>query len=536
MWLRKWWIVACVALLGGISYVRAALQPEAYLSQAEVLVLPVNVPEAGITSSGLIFMANEVQIAGSAAVAERAAKQLDNRGLQPALVEVSNPPETQAIDFIARSADPRSAQASAQAYADAYLDFRRGSLLSSIDAQLDSIRDLTAKLEADRLKAQRELADADTASQRQALQIEILSLSSQIQEQQQGRNDLELASKTPVGQLLQPAALPSFPSSARPSRALILGALVGLLFGVGLAFLRDRLDQRLRGRDDIESIVHAPVLGRIPDVPSLHRLFAVAPGSDQVAGEAFRSLRTRVLFATRSGSSTVMITSPTLGEGKTTVAANVAMALAQADVDVVLVSADLRRPGIQRYFPQCIGAGVADVLNGRAEAGDVVVGTSQPHLVLVPSGTSNLAPEAGLGTNVMLNALTTLAREAKVVIVDAPPVLGISDTLDLASLVDHVILVVDARRARRDAILESRQELRSVGASVLGVVLTHVEPKGFGSYHASTEYTYATLQQSAGGDTDRIAETGPVEGERDDPGRPVPALGDARAGSGSGDS
>lgn len=536
LWLRKWWIVGCAVVFALIWYVRADLQPRSYTSTAGVLVLPVNVPEAGITSPGFVFMANEVQIAGSAAVAEIAAEKLASTDVELAGVSITSPPDTQTIDFVARGSYPRSAAESAQAYADAYLEFREDNLLSSIRTQIKSIDALLVDLEDRLADARRELTQATSDADQQALTIEIASLSSQIQEQQQRRNTLELASETPVGQVLQPAYLPSFPSSPRPRRSLFLGALIGLLLGVGVAFLRDRLDQRIRGREDIESTVHAPVLGRIPNAPSLHRHIAVTPGGDVGAAEAFRSLRTRVLFATREGSSTIMVTSPMLGEGKTTVATNLAVAMAQTDVDVILVSADLRRPAVHRYFPQCVGRGLADVLNDGDEVGEVVVGTSQPHLVLVPSGTSSLSPEAGLGTNVMLNTLATLAQEAKAVVLDAPPVLGVSDTLDLASLVDHVILVVDASRARKDVILESLSELQSVGASVLGVVLTHFEAERFASYAGDYRYAVpAEPEPDTAHDEAPIEELLPANGDRDDPGRPVPARRDARTGSGSSD-
>ncbi len=528
LWLRKWWVVVPVVIFSVVAFWRTAREPDRYVSSSSVLVLPVNVPEAGITSQSFIFMPNELEIASSAAVAQRAADKVAVKGVDLAGVSVTNPPDTQTLVFVSKSQSPRSAMESAQAYADAYLDFRRDNVLSSIDTQLESIKQLITKLETDLAQRQDALESSTSSSEQQALQFEITSTLTQIQDQQQRSNTLELASNTPVGQILQSAGLPSGPASSHPERALLLGAVIGLLLGIGLAFLRDRLDQRIRSRDDVEATAQAPLLGQVPTAPSLHRHFALGESGDPAAAEAFRALRTRLLFAgSKSEFRTVMVTSARFGEGKTTTAANISVALAQADFEVVLVSADLRRPGLQRYFPDSGGMGLADVLNGTATISDVVLPSQRPHLALVPSGTATVAPGVGLGSNVMLSALSRLSEQASVVVVDAPPVLGVSDALDLASLVDEVIVVVDATKTRKDVMAEAIHELRSVGASVMGIVLTRYDVDRFSPYYSPSGYGYGPG-------------LAPVEDE-DGQGRPqdgsgsVAAFDDARTRARSGD-
>jgi succinoglycan biosynthesis transport protein ExoP len=528
VWLRRWWVVVPMVVFALFAFWRSASQPHRYVSSSSVLVLPVNVPEAGITSQSFIFMPNEVEIASSEVVAQRAAEKVAIKGVDLAGVSVTNPVDTQTIVFVSRASNPRSAMESAQAYADSYLEFRRDNVLSSIDTQLESIKSLIDRLETTVAERQHDLENTSSSSQSQAIQFEITSLLSQIQDQQQRRNDLELASNTPVGQVLQPAGLPSAPASSHPERALILGAVIGLLLGIGLAFLRDRLDQRIRSREDVETAAGAPLLGQVPTAPSLHRHLALGESGDLAAAEAFRVLRTRLLFAgSKSEFRTVMVTSARFGEGKTTTSANISLALAQADFEVVLVSADLRRPGMQRYFPDTGGMGLADVLNGTVSISDVVVPTQRPHLNLVPAGSTPLSPGVGLGSNVMLSALSRLSEQASVVVVDAPPILGVSDTLDLASLVDAVLLVVDSTSTRKDVMLEAVHELRSVGASLIGVVLTRWDADRFSPYYSSSGY--------GSGPAGVPIEDEGLPGRPQDGTRSDSSLDDARSGAGSSD-
>ncbi len=539
LWVRKWWIIGSLVGVTALLMVNTLRQPKLYTSVSEVLVQAVSVPTAGYSNSAFVFMETELQIAGSAAVANIAGESLADQGFPLVAASVSNTPDTQTILFKARGSSPEVAQAGAQAYAEAYLAFRRDQLLSNIDGTLRSIESLLTTLEEDLDTASRRLANSSSEAEQQGLTLRIASLSSQIEEQQRRRNELEIASKTPVGQILQPATLPFGPSSPRPRRSLALGLFMGLVIGVGLAFLRDRMDQRLRGRKDIEAVAGAPVLGQIPRVPSLHRRLAVTTHGDPLAAESFRSLRTRLLFsASKNPLRTVLITSAAMGDGKTTTAVNLAVALAQADKRVALVSADLRRPGMARYFPEKSTEGLADALAGVVDLKDVVVRTAHDNLMLVPAGSLHLTPEAALGSTLMMEFLETLAGMADIVLVDSPPIIGVSDALDLASLVDGVILVVDTAETRKDAVEEAVGDLRSVGGNLLGLVLTRWEPGRFSPYQKGYGYGYGGYlkRRPAGAVTSSLEDLDARDGT-DGPrsrSRLLPSRGDARAGSRSG--
>jgi capsular exopolysaccharide synthesis family protein len=480
LWLRKWWIVTVAAVSLAAALFSSLSKTPLYTSSAEVLVLPVSVPGVAGTSSGsFVDIETEIRIATSAAVSQLAQASVAGGGDAIGSISVSNPDSTSTLFFTSVSKNPRVAQATAQAYAEAYLTFRRDGLLSSVDASVGSIDQVIATLNNRLLVLRQRLATSTNPSQQQVLQLKISSITGQISVQQSSRNELALAQNARVGEVLAPAYLPSGPSSPNPRKDGALGLIVGLALGVGFAFLRDRLDQRLRGREDIERSVDAPLVAMVPSSQTLHRQLAVTKGGDRRAGEAYRMLRTKVFFsASNEPVKSLMITSAEAGEGKTTTAANLAMALAQADHRVVLVSADLRRPDLQRYFANLTGRGLSDLLAGDADLADVIMTGPLDNLYLISSG-SPIREEPDFGSEEMTKLIHRLGESADFIVFDGTPVLGVSDALGLASVVDKVILVTDATRSTRGAVEEASGDLRSVGASILGVVLTRFNPQRF---------------------------------------------------------
>jgi Mrp family chromosome partitioning ATPase len=148
----------------------------------------------------------------------------------------------------------------------------------------------------------------------------------------------------------------------------------------------------------------------------------------------------------------------------------------------VLVSGDLHHPGLWRYFPERKKAGLADVLAGAGSLPDVIIPTDHENLSLVPSGTLEKLPEAALGSPEMLAVIEQLRQRADIVIIDSAPVLGVSDTLELASIVDAVLLSVDASAAQKAPLREAVTELRSVGATIMGVAFHRPEGTHFEGY------------------------------------------------------
>lgn len=536
LWVRKWWIIVTALAVAVGSYGYAKVQTKLYTASSEVQVFPVSIPGTDQVQT-FVIMANEIRVASSPEVAEIASEALAEEGLELAGVGVENPPDSQSLLFTATSTSAEAAAASANAWGDAYLEFRRTGLSINVTQQIEALEGVIRGTE-DTLGLDQQIEDleADYATalsqtERDSISVQLTTLREQRASYQAQITNLQLSESAPVGQVIQRAATPNYWSSPRPRRSGFLGGFVGLFLGVGLAFLRDRLDRGLRGRGDIESSVEAPVLAMIPRVARLHDELAVGVAGDPGAAEAFRTLRTRLQFAaSKDPFTTVMVTSANAGEGKTTTASNLAVALGQTDAKVILVGADLRRPSLHRYFPHR-GLGIGDVLTGAADLSEVITRTDIDNLLLVPSGSPRNAPEGGLGSPAIANILARLSAQADYVVVDAPPILGVSDGLDLASLVDGVLIVVDSSRSQKDAVEETAADLRSVGARVLGVILSHYEPGRFNPYYRQRRhYNYGYVRGDRG-PSGQDGDGYPDGRERSPAGRRLDRDADARAGS-----
>lgn len=286
------------------------------------------------------------------------------------------------------------------------------------------------------------------------------------------------------------------PVSPRPVRTIGLGVLLGLLAGVGAAALRTRLDRTVSGEDDVRGAVGLPVLGAICYDPDARlRPLVVHGPSHAPRAEAFRVLRTNLRFVdVDTHPRTIVVTSALPGEGKTTTSANLAFTLAQAGARVVLVEGDLRRPTFGEYLGVEAAAGLTSVLIGAAELDDVLQpwgddgalpGRSRPggaRFDVLPSGPVPPNPSELLGSRGMHALLTQLAARYDAVLVDASPLLPVTDAAVLAAQCDAVLFVARTRRTHRQQIVTAVDALRAVDARLLGVVLNMVPVKGPDAY------------------------------------------------------
>jgi polysaccharide biosynthesis transport protein len=499
LWRRKFIIAVTLLTTLGATLLYTRQQTPLYTSSASVLVAPVSLPLQGQPTYTTINMASEQLIAASPQVAVLANKMIQERNLVPGSVSVEGSLEDQTLVFTAQSASPASAQHTAQSYARAYLEHRRTQLQQDLQAGEDGIRAVIDELGLQVVVAEEALAKAlasgDTARET-VLRLKISSLSDQISAQQASLSQVLLTASSPVGQVVVPAYLPVSPSSPDVQRNILLGLLLGLSLGVGFAFLAERLDERLRLRADVEETTGSPLIARIPTatMAAHHLLILDDPEGD--ASEAYRALRARVLYgATQLGTRVIMLTSVRPGEGKTTTAMNLAAALAQAGKRTVLVAADLRRPTVNEFFGVEERRGLTDALLRKFDPVSALMETRVEGLSVLPSGRKVENPAELLGSTGMADLTSRLAETSDFVIVDAPPVLGVSDAVSMASFMRCVLLVADARSSKRAAIAEAVLELRSVGAEVLGVVLTRVSPK---DQPSSSYARYASHQRDQG--------------------------------------
>jgi polysaccharide biosynthesis transport protein len=286
--------------------------------------------------------------------------------------------------------------------------------------------------------------------------------------------------------------------SPRPARNGLLGLALGLLLGVGLAFFREALDTRVRSASEIASRLGLPLLARLPGGLGEEKRLVMVAEPDGVEAEAFRILRTNLeLLQLEHGARTIMVTSALEGEGTSPTAANLAVALARAGRRVVLVDLNFRRPSVAGMFGLGRRAGLADAVLGHVRLETalvrVTVRPGSPHgngapgtlgrreaqgvLDVVTSGSLRPDPGEFVSTQALGDVLKELGGYAELVLIDAPPLLGVGDAIALMPRVDALLLVASARHARRPVLAETRRLLEACPASKLGFVLTGLQQR-----------------------------------------------------------
>ncbi|MDP9343423.1 MAG: polysaccharide biosynthesis tyrosine autokinase [Actinomycetota bacterium] len=296
------------------------------------------------------------------------------------------------------------------------------------------------------------------------------------------------------GEVIQPANLPSAPSSPSHVRDGLLGLFAGLTLGAGWAFVRERLDDRIRSQHELERRLEAPVLAAVSHIPAWRNdadAFSVLlrdPKSP--AAEAYRTLRTNLQFlATKDPLRTLVVTSPTAGDGKTATAANLAVAMAQAGRKVFVISADLRRPRLHRFLGVPNEVGLSTLLADSSPVSSVSKDAGVKNLRIIPSGPVPSNPAELLQGERMANVLQQLREFADVIIIDTPPVLAVADASILAALADGTLVVVNAASASRTTASQARRQLENAGARIIGSVLNNYDPTS-SDYYAYYYYYY----------------------------------------------
>jgi polysaccharide biosynthesis transport protein len=507
LWRRKWYILAVLGVVVLTALFYSSRQTPLYESTAEVLVRPVNFdPTQPASEGGFINLLTEQRVGSSGAVASIASDRLG--GSIPASIEVSPVEGTQSLLFRAVSEDPAAAQRTAQAFAKAYLDHRRGEVLADLDAASQPLQDRIQQIDLQLQDVQRQLLENPSESEKTSLQIQFNSLLTQRGFLEERLNDLVLPENISVGEILQDAPFPYGPFSPDRRRTLTFAVFVGLSLGIGIAFLRDRLDRGIRGRDDLEEHVGAPTMGIIPRFGSRFRgrpRLLTMSDPDSGASEAFRALGTSVLqSAGELRAKSILVTSAKEGEGKTLTVANLGIALAQAGKRVVLVSADLQRPMLESYFYASNGTGMTDVLSGRKRAVDALSKVAISNVRVLTTGPIPPSTDSVLNPESISDVLSQCEQGADLVLIDSAPLLGRSDPIALAIAADAIVVVADAQRTDRMALDEVRRLLDRIGTPVIGSVLTNSARSSYPYYGRSRRGNVAKAASSKRRPTDVV--------------------------------
>ena len=304
---------------------------------------------------------------------------------------------------------------------------------------------------------------------------------------------MELAMPRIAVSVKQVAEPPIYAARPRVGLNLTLGALVGLVVGIGLAFFIEYLDTSVTTMDDVEGLLGVPVLAIIPEnIGLLYKMTGDAPDA-----EAYRILRTNIEFnRPNPEANTISLVSGGPGEGKSTTIANLAFICAQGGYSTLIVDADLRRPVQHLLFEMSNEIGLTNYLTTDMDLDQVIMSTGVENLSLLPSGILPSDAVGILNSQRMSDTINELKRRYDIVFFDSPPILGVSDASVIASEVDQTVIVVQHRRFPRAMLSRVKQAILGVGGTLLGVVLNNVDLKHDQNYYYYTNYYgYYTPQQ-----------------------------------------
>ncbi|MCA1706250.1 MAG: polysaccharide biosynthesis tyrosine autokinase, partial [Actinobacteria bacterium] len=414
---------------------------------------------------------------------------------------------TSVLDIATESISPTEAAKSANAYADVYVDYRRQRAINTLLAATKQLGDKLADLDkqiADANGRAAAAAEAATAAavaagakpgtapppatpEQDALQTQRGAFKEKFDQL-----EIDTAIKSGGAEVVAPATVPKAPVRPTTVRNVLLGLIVGIVVGLGLAFLLDQLDDSLNGKEDVERLVDLPVIAVIPRAPGWRNrtepllISQAAPSSP--AAEAYRSLRTSIqFFSVDRAMRTLLVTSPTAGEGKTTTISNLAVVLSRAGERVVVVSCDLRRPRLHDFFGIPNTIGFTSVLLGTAPLSSALqAAPDETGLSVIPSGPLPPNPSELLSSRRAAETFSVLQANFDTVLLDCPPVLPVTDAAVLSSRVDGTLIVASARSTTSKQLSRAVGLLRQVNSSVVGVVLNNAAPEEAAGY----EYYY----------------------------------------------
>jgi len=493
-----WLIVLTTVVVTGLAVYLSLRQTRLYEASADVFLNTQNLA-ASLSNIQPFYVdpqrAAETQasLARVPAVADKAVRAAGIRGRSGSqlLAESSVTPASSAdlLTFSVTDASRPLAVKLATAYAKAYTDYRR---------ELDTKSFVQARQEIDKRISQLRAS----GDQRSAIYASLVEKDEQLRTSELLQNS--------NAALVRPAK-DAAQVQPRPRRNAILAGILGLMLGIGLAFLRDALNTRVRSAAEIQERLDLPLLGRVPE-PSRRRRKRLTMVDDPRAAEAeaYRILATNLDFVNLDrGATSIMITSSTRGEGKSTTIANLAAAFARSGRRVALIDLDLRRPSLATLFGLDDDAGLTELALGRAELDGVLYpirlresdsemarfstnGSGPGSLDVLPAGPLPPNPGEFAGSHVLSEILTELSERVDLVLIDAPPILQVSDAMTLSAKVDAIVVVARLPDVRRGALDELRRVLDAAPVVKLGFVVTGMTSDESYGYGYGYGYGYAS--------------------------------------------
>ena len=499
---RKLTIILVTLGILGLALAYSVTKTPIYTASAQVLVPDVSAASALQPTSS--------QLQPAAASAQRSltdAQQFAEGGQTRAAVRatlhyepnVSVTPSTNAdvLTFTASSTSKSQSAKAANVYAQTYISVNQANQVSQYAGQVLALQSSITKLQrmATSLPAGSEQSAAAKSS--------ITSITQSLQVLQ---TTSELVAETGPT-ILNAAVPPTSQSSPKLYRNGALGLVFGLIFGLGLAFVRDRLDDKVRSLGDVEDNSGAlPIVGIVPVVDTWRKSstphIAFTEDANSAVSEAYRTLRTSLQFlGIDANQQVIAITSATPDEGKSTASANLAMSFARAGQQVVVVSCDFRRPRLHQFFGLDNEVGATSVLLGQATLGEALQRVPhEPQLRVLTSGPVPPNPAEILSLDRVRLLIDALAKTAEIVLLDCPPVLPVTDSLLISRLCDSMIVIAVAGFTKKGDLRRTYELLTQVQAPVRGTILNRVPTGGAytGGYGYGYGYGYSASERTNG--------------------------------------
>ncbi len=515
--LWKWlWLLALSAGVAAVfSYWATAQQPKIYRTQTSLLVGQVF--QNPNPQAAEFYTTQRLALTYSQIVEREPVMQatVDALGMNipwqalAARVNAQVIAETQLLDIYVLDTDPQRAKITADEVAHQLIlkspTAPQGEQAAHRDFIANQLQDLEEKIKDTKesiTKLQQDLALENSARSIQDTQNQIAALQGKINLWQQTYAQLLVflqGGSTNFLSVVEPASVPMTPIGPRVMWNTMLAAALGLGLALGAVFLLEYLDDTVKTGEDVQHALSLPTIGAISrmaetDDPAEHLITMKHPRSS--VSEAYRVLRTNLQFSSLGNpSASLLVTSASPAEGKTTTASNLAIVMAQAGKRVILVDSDLRRPALHKMFGVPIAPGLTNLLVDQSlDVNEVLVHTSVEGLWLLTSGPIPPNPSELLATPQMMELIERLSAQSDIVLCDSPPLLAVADASILAAEVGGTVLVVNAGRTRTELFKRAGETLERVRARTLGVVLNKLSSKQSGDYY----YYYARDDDKAG--------------------------------------
>jgi capsular exopolysaccharide synthesis family protein len=457
LWRRRWLFLGILVSIPAVVYLVSTRIADTYQAYSIISTSTPTYDVAQVSGGAFSSFGSEELLVDSQKIQDAAAEELGGSpggSVKTEPVTTSDGAETGFLQVTATAGSGQRAADIANAYATAIDTVRTGESVNRIDRAM-------AKLEAQADETNDEATQAELTSQLQSL-------------------DASRAAAKESTETVLTAEAPDEPISPNPERNTALAAVVALLLALGAVVVRERLDRRLRDSDELEPMLGTPLLSVIP-----RAAFPGARPADVPVREAFRTLAASlVYFNIDRPLGSVMVASPTKGDGKTTVAVYLAVALARDGQDVVLIDADMRHPQVAARLGIEPSIGLSDVLTNQGELEDalVEVDVGDGRLRVLAAGSRPPNPARLLSSRRISSLLASLSEQVDIVIIDTPPLLSVSDAVPLLEKVSGTVLVAKVGTTSRDALQRMRQVIETARGNVLGAVATGTGRAGLYGY------------------------------------------------------